>query len=47
VAGAGLDVFENEPDIHPELFCINNVSLTPHIGTATIEARTYVICIRM
>jgi len=39
VAGAGLDVFENEPTVHPELFNIPNVSLTPHIGTGTIGTR--------
>jgi glyoxylate reductase len=39
VAGAGLDVFENEPKVHSDLFNIPNVSLTPHIGTATIETR--------
>jgi len=39
VAGAGLDVYENEPKVHPELFKIPNVSLTPHIGTATVETR--------
>jgi len=37
VAGAGLDVYEKEPMVHPDLFKIPNVSLTPHIGTATQE----------
>jgi glyoxylate reductase len=41
VAGAGLDVFSNEPQVHPDLLTIPNVSLTPHIGTATIETRWY------
>lgn len=39
LGGAGLDVFENEPDIHPELINMENVILTPHIASATIEAR--------
>ena len=39
VAGAGLDVFNNEPDIHPEYRALSNVLLTPHIGSATREAR--------
>ena len=39
VAGAGLDVFENEPDINPELIAMENVILTPHIASATWEAR--------
>lgn len=39
IAGAGLDVFENEPEIHPHLLKLNNVVLVPHIGTACIETR--------
>lgn len=39
VAGAGLDVFENEPDINAELVAMENVILTPHIASATWEAR--------
>jgi len=39
VAGAGLDVFEREPEVHPDLKTFPNVSLTPHIGTATLETR--------
>ena len=39
IAGAALDVFENEPKIHPELLKMDNVVLVPHIGTATIETR--------
>jgi glyoxylate reductase len=37
--GAGLDVFEEEPTIHPELFEMENVVMLPHIGTASIESR--------
>lgn len=39
IAGAGLDVFELEPFIPKELKELNNVVLTPHIGSATVEAR--------
>lgn len=39
LAGAGLDVYEKEPVISPELFKMDNVVLTPHIGTDTIETR--------
>jgi glyoxylate reductase len=39
LGGAGLDVFENEPNIHPELIGMENVILTPHIASATVEAR--------
>lgn len=38
--GAGLDVFENEPAIEPELRTMDNVVILPHIASATIEART-------
>lgn len=37
--GAALDVFENEPNINPELIGMENVILTPHIASATKEAR--------
>lgn len=40
VRGAGLDVFENEPKVHPKLFELPSVTMTPHIGTATVETRT-------
>ncbi len=39
IAGAGLDVFENEPVIHPGLLGLPNVVLLPHLGSATLEAR--------
>ena len=39
VAGVGLDVYENEPAIHPGLLGHANVVLLPHLGSATIEAR--------
>jgi glyoxylate reductase len=40
IAGAGLDVYEHEPAITPELLGLENVVLLPHIGSATIETRT-------
>lgn len=39
IYGAGLDVFENEPEISAELFKLDNVVLAPHNGTATIDTR--------
>lgn len=39
IAGAGLDVFENEPHINPALLTVPNVTLTPHIGSATRATR--------
>lgn len=40
IAGAGLDVFEHEPEVHPGLLDMDNVVLTPHLGSATLETRT-------
>ena len=39
ILGAGLDVFENEPKVHPALIGMSNVTLLPHIGSATAETR--------
>lgn len=39
IAGAGLDVFEHEPKIPQELLEMDNVVLTPHSGTATVDTR--------
>ena len=39
IAGAALDVFEDEPNVHPGLLELENVVLTPHLGSATHEAR--------
>jgi len=39
IAAAGLDVFEGEPKVHPDLLTVPNVVLTPHIASATIATR--------
>ncbi|WP_295850036.1 D-glycerate dehydrogenase [uncultured Xylophilus sp.] len=39
IAAAGLDVFEGEPRVHPDLLACDNVVLTPHIASATIATR--------
>jgi len=39
IAGAGLDVYENEPAINPKFLDLNNVTLLPHMGSATCEGR--------
>jgi glyoxylate reductase len=40
IAGAALDVYEREPEIHPELMKLENVLLIPHLASATTETRT-------
>ena len=40
IAGVGLDVFEDEPQVHSDLIARENVCLTPHLGSATRETRT-------
>ena len=39
IAAAGIDVFEGEPAVHPDLLALDNVVLTPHIGSATVPTR--------
>ena len=39
IAAAGLDVYENEPALNPQLLQLSNVVLTPHIGSATASSR--------
>ena len=39
IAAAGLDVFEGEPNVHPDLLTVPNVVLTPHIASATVPTR--------
>ena len=39
IYGAGLDVYETEPNINPEFFALDNVVLTPHAGTQTLDGR--------
>ena len=40
IAGAALDVFEQEPKVYPELLTLDNVLLVPHLGSGTVETRT-------
>jgi glyoxylate reductase len=40
IAGAALDVYEKEPEIHPDLLAFENVLLIPHLASATTETRT-------
>ena len=40
IAGAALDVYEREPELHPDLLALENVVLAPHLGSATTETRT-------
>jgi glyoxylate reductase len=39
IFGAGLDVFEKEPEVHPELVKLENVVVIPHLGSATVDTR--------
>ena len=39
IAGAALDVFEREPEVHPDLLGLENILLSPHLGSATRETR--------
>ena len=39
IAGAGLDVYEDEPEVHPGLLDLESVTLLPHLGSATVETR--------
>jgi glyoxylate reductase len=41
LAGAGLDVYEQEPKVHPALIAMKNVVLLPHIGSATADTRLH------
>jgi glyoxylate reductase len=43
IAGAALDVYEREPEIHKGLLALENVVLSPHLGSSTIETRTTMI----
>lgn len=40
ISGAALDVYEDEPNVHPELLTLENVVLAPHLGSATTDTRT-------
>ena len=40
IAGAGLDVYENEPAVNSKLLSLDNAVLIPHLGSATVETRT-------
>jgi glyoxylate reductase len=39
IFAAGLDVFEREPDVHPDLLACQNAVLIPHLGSATVQTR--------
>src|ERR671934_65413 len=39
IAGAGLDVFVDEPRVPPEFFALDNAVIFPHVGSATVETR--------
>lgn len=40
IAGAGLDVYENEPNLNPDFLTLENITLLPHLGSATLNTRT-------
>lgn len=40
ISGAALDVYEHEPQVHPDLLKLENVLLAPHLASATVETRT-------
>ena len=48
IAGAGLDVYEQEPALHPTLAQLKQVVLLPHLGSATLHARVQMglVCLR-
>jgi glyoxylate reductase len=48
IAGAGLDVYEEEPTLHPELTELKQVVLLPHLGSATLHARVQMglVCLK-
>ncbi len=48
IAGAGLDVYEREPVLHPRLALLNQVVLLPHLGSATLHARVQMgmVCLK-
>jgi glyoxylate reductase len=39
IFGAGLDVFEKEPEVHPDILELDNAVVIPHLGSATVETR--------
>ena len=39
MAGAGLDVYEREPEVHPDLLPLEQVVLLPHMGSGAVETR--------
>jgi glyoxylate reductase len=45
IAGAGLDVHEQEPKVHAGLVTLKNAVLTPHIASASVETRNRMACI--